>query len=277
MAVIESDAVTAARCENCDAELVGAFCHRCGQSARSPLASVRAFLRETLADLADFDSKTLRSARYLVARPGFLTAEFLRGRRVRYTTPLQIYLVAVALFFLTNAFRPFVSFDPETRKLVTSLSATAVVDSLPPQEAENLARRGISLEVFRERFEGAVTGYMPTFLIGSVLLFALALALVYRRERRPYVAHAVFAMHWTAFFLLLMMVDRLLPERRMEPDLVGVAVFFAALGYLTLALRRVYLQRWSITIVKGMTLFLVFQVVLAVWMLSAVIVGFAVV
>ncbi|HYJ79531.1 MAG TPA: DUF3667 domain-containing protein [Longimicrobiaceae bacterium] len=259
-----------ARCENCGTELLGEFCHRCGQSARSPLASVGAFLRHTLAGVVDLDSKAVRSARYLLARPGYLTAEFLRGRRASYTAPLQIYLVAVALFFLANAYRPFVTFDPETGAIVSSLSASGMTGSLPQSRAADLARGGVPPEAFRERFEGAIAGYMPTFLIGSVLLFALALALFYRRQRRPYVAHTVFALHWTASFLLLMILDRLLPERRAGTSPLAVAVFLATLVYLTLALRRVYGQPWATTIAKGIALFLVFQVGLALWMLSAV-------
>ncbi len=263
-------------CDNCAAELRGPFCHQCGQAVRSPLESGRSFLGDAAASIADLDSRALRSAALLVTRPGALTAEYLQGRRVRYTAPLQVYLAAVALFFLVNAYRPFVTFDPATRRITSSLNAAGVSGNLSKSELTRLERRGISLEVFQERFSGAVTGYLPTFLIGSVLLFALVLALFFRRQPRRYLAHTIFALHWTAFYLLLMMLDRLLPQRQGGPGPVGVVLALTALGYLVLALKRVYGQPWLATFGKAVGLYLVFQTVLIAWMLSAVAIAFAI-
>jgi hypothetical protein len=255
---------------------MGPFCHQCGQAVRSPLESGRAFFGDAAANLADLDSRALRSAALLITRPGALTAEFLEGRRVRYTAPLQVYLAAVALFFLVNAYRPFVTFDLATRRITSSLNAAGVSGHLSDSEFTNLERRGISLEVFQERFEAAVTGYLPTFLIGSVLLFALVLALFFRRQRRPYLAHTIFALHWTAFYLLLMIVDPLLPQRQIGPGPLGVVLALAALGYLVLALKRAYGQPWPATVGKAVGLFLMFQAVLIAWMLSAIALAFAI-
>jgi hypothetical protein len=264
------------RCENCGADLAGPFCHLCGQAAESPLISVRAFTRGIVADVANLDGKAVRTARLLFTRPGALTAEYLYGRRVRYMSPVQVYLAAVALFFLTNAYRPFVSVDVATRRIVTSLNAAAVSGSISREKLAELARQGTPLTLYRERFEGAITGWMPTFLIGSVVLFALALGLFFRRQRHGYVGHLVLALHWTAFFLLLMIVDRLLPAHGRNSSPVGVALFVIAVTYLVLALRRVYARSWPATLAKGILLFLVFQVLLVAWMFSAIAFAFTV-
>src|SRR5689334_16072459 len=81
--------VTAApqKCLNCETPGAGNFCAQCGQR--------RGELRPTFADLvSDFskyflrvDSKFLRTLRFLVTRPGFLTLEYLAGRRERYEKP----------------------------------------------------------------------------------------------------------------------------------------------------------------------------------------------
>ncbi|HET6764060.1 MAG TPA: DUF3667 domain-containing protein [Longimicrobiaceae bacterium] len=265
----------AAACENCEAELVGAFCHECGQAARSPSGSLAAFGRDVVADVANLDAKALRTARLLLTRPGELTAEFLRGRRVRYVQPVQVYLAAVALFFVVNAFRPFVTFDLATRRIVSSLNAAAISGTLSAEKAAELARAGVPLAVYRERFENVVTGYQPTFLIGSVLLFALVLALLFRGAPGGYVRHAVFALHWTAFYLLLMIVQALAGHAAGTRGWIGAALALAALGYLLLALRRVYGQPWLATTIKGALLYVVFQALIVVWMLSAIAFAFA--
>jgi hypothetical protein len=235
---------------------------------------VRAFASQAAADLTSLDSRVLRSLGLLLARPGRLTREFLDGRRIRYTQPVQLYLGCAAAFFFVNAYRPFFSFDPAAGQVVSSLGVTGVSGDLGGDARRSLAGRGISLDVFRERFEATVTGYLPAFLVVSVLLFALALHLIYRRPRRGYLEHALFALHWSAFYLLLMIVDRLLPQGRAGPNLGDGAISLVAVAYLGLALGRVYGQGRLITGVKAVGLFVVYQVLLSVWMASAITLAF---
>jgi Protein of unknown function (DUF3667) len=261
-------------CENCGAALHGAYCHACGQSAERPTRTVRAFVAQVAADLTSLDSRLLRTLALLLARPGHLTREYLDGRRIRYTQPLQLYLGCAAAFFFVNAYHPFLSFDPRRAMVVSSLSAAGVSGTMDAASRAQLAARGVPLEVFRERFEGAATGYMPTFLVGSLLLFALVLHLMYRRPRRPYLEHAVFALHWSAFFLLLMIADRLLPRRPPQLDPVDGVFALLALAYLALALRRVYGQSWWMTGAKTLGLFVAFQALLSLWMATAIALAF---
>jgi Protein of unknown function (DUF3667) len=265
---------SAAACDNCGAVLVGPYCHACGQSAERPETSVRGFLRHAAADLTSLDSRFLRTLALLLARPGRLTREYLDGRRVRYTQPLSLYLAAAAVFFFVNAYRPFLSFDVERRRVTSSLSGARLTGGLDEHSMAHLAARGISLEVFKERFEATVTGYLPALLVGSVLLFGLVLHLFHRRQRRGYLEHAVFALHWSAFYLLLLIVERLLPQGAgglRAPD-VMLAVLSAV--YLALALRRVYGQSWPVTGIKALSLLFLYQVLLLAWMATAMAISF---
>lgn len=264
------DAVRPAVCENCGTALRGAYCHACGQSAEPPTRSVRAFLRQAAADLTSLDSRLLRTLGLLIARPGRLTREYLEGRRVRYTQPLQLYLGCAAAFFFVNAYRPFFSFDPATGRVAGSLGVARVQGALDAGALASLEARGISREVFRERFEATVTGYMPILLIGSLLLFALALHLVHRRPRRGYLEHAVFSLHWSAFFLLLMLADRVLPQGETRPRWLELAILALGLAYLVLALRSAYRQPWPAAAIKAAGLFWVYQMLLSAWMASAI-------
>ena len=47
-----------------------------------------------------FDARILRTMWPLVRRPGFLTVEFLEGRRARYIHPFKLYVAFSVLFFL---------------------------------------------------------------------------------------------------------------------------------------------------------------------------------
>jgi hypothetical protein len=262
----------AAACENCGAALAGPWCHACGQGTHDPLASVRALVAHVTADLFSVDSRAVRSVRDLLLRPGAATRAYLQGQRVRYTGPLQIYLLAAAVFFLVNAWRPIVAFDTRTRTVSARMSAMGVSGHMSDEEAARLASRGMTIDMFRERFDDIVQGNLPTFMAGSILLFALALHAFYRG--RGYMAHLVFALHWCAFYLLLMIGDRLLPATGLVHDAASIAIVLLAWAYLTRALRVVYEQPWGTTVAKSVGLMLCFQLVLSAWVLSVVSLGF---
>lgn len=51
-------------------------------------------------DITHFDGKFVPTAGYLLARPGFLSKEYVSGRRQRYLHPVRMYVFTSALFFL---------------------------------------------------------------------------------------------------------------------------------------------------------------------------------
>lgn len=89
------------RCLNCEAPVDLFYCGNCGQSLRQVRVSIGSLLIDFLGDAFTFDSKLFRSMQPLFFRPGFLTLEFMRGRRVHYIPPVRMYLFFSILFFLS--------------------------------------------------------------------------------------------------------------------------------------------------------------------------------
>ena len=87
-------------CANCGATVVGHYCSNCGQRFEHEIHSVWHFTREATEDLTHADSRLWGTLYALLFKPGFLTREFLDGRRVRYLPPLRLYLVLSVAFFL---------------------------------------------------------------------------------------------------------------------------------------------------------------------------------
>jgi Protein of unknown function (DUF3667) len=90
------------RCPNCSAVLTDQHCSAYGQRRIDPRdLSARRFF----GDLADevgtlgFKFKTLRTLRGLLT-PGLLTTEFMAGRRQPCLSPIKLYFVCAAIFFL---------------------------------------------------------------------------------------------------------------------------------------------------------------------------------
>ncbi len=69
------------------------------------LVPPRPLLSDLLTELASWDSRVGRTVVARVARPGFLTKEYTAGRRVRYLSPLKMYLTVSVLFFLLLAWK----------------------------------------------------------------------------------------------------------------------------------------------------------------------------
>ena len=112
------------RCRNCGATLRGEYCHHCGQrEGRGDLHFADA-AGEVLGDLFTWDSRFWRTLFPLVFRPGFLTAEFIAGRRARYVPPFRLYIIISFVLFLVLSLlaRDFVDVDvgSEDTPLVTS-------------------------------------------------------------------------------------------------------------------------------------------------------------
>lgn len=92
-------------CRNCGAPAGEAFCPRCGQETATRLPSARQFLKEAAGRYVALDGRLCRTLAALLFRPGFLTLEYLAGRRRCYVRPSRLFLVlSLALFAAMRLF-----------------------------------------------------------------------------------------------------------------------------------------------------------------------------
>ncbi|HNW52086.1 MAG TPA: DUF3667 domain-containing protein [Prolixibacteraceae bacterium] len=87
-------------CENCDHEFKGKFCPNCGQKVDEFDRPIGYILHFYLSHSFAFDNRTFKTLKYLIFKPGFITLEFFKGRRIRYISPFQILMVLSFIFFL---------------------------------------------------------------------------------------------------------------------------------------------------------------------------------
>lgn len=87
-------------CLNCNAQVQGRFCHVCGQENIETKESVWHLVSHFVGDLFHFDGKFFSSLKLLMFKPGFLSREYLRGRRMSYINPIRMYIFSSAIFFL---------------------------------------------------------------------------------------------------------------------------------------------------------------------------------
>ena len=87
-------------CLNCQASLIGRYCHLCGQENLEPKETVWHLVQHFFNDITHFDGKFFSTVKYLLRRPGFLSAEYMVGRRASYLNPIRMYVFTSAIFFL---------------------------------------------------------------------------------------------------------------------------------------------------------------------------------
>ena len=86
-------------CLNCNAVVYGRYCHVCGQENIEPRESFWHLVTHFTYDITHFDGKFFSTLKYLLFNPGFLSKEYLRGRRASYLHPIRMYVFASAVFF----------------------------------------------------------------------------------------------------------------------------------------------------------------------------------
>ena len=87
-------------CLNCNAIVHDRFCGICGQENIEPKESAWHLMKHFFEDITHFDGKFFSSLKYLIFKPGFLSSEYVRGRRQAYLNPVRFYIFTSFIFFL---------------------------------------------------------------------------------------------------------------------------------------------------------------------------------
>lgn len=268
------------RCPNCDAEATGNYCASCGQETTVALPTAGRFLREAAGRYVAFDGRLWRSLHALLLRPGFLTREYLAGRRRRYVRPARLFVVLSIVVFAIlgftarapvvtgtapetdepNALFPdrVVNADPKSYGVHVDRGLNVRVDpGSAPLLAPFLGRVDVFNRLSRQekvdRLVAGVLRYAPYAAVGLLPVFALLLKLAYagRSRRHParprrYAAHLVFGAHNHAFLFLAASLMALI-----DFGLVRAALAMWSVVYALASMKAVYGGGWPGVVLRA--------------------------
>lgn len=203
MADIPSNTTTV--CATCGAMLNGRFCAQCGERRLAPDEhSIRRFVADTIQDLTNLDTRFYRSFALLFRRPGLLTREYLAGRQVRYLRPFQMFVLANLLYFVVQ---PFTSYTGYNTPLAYQMERQAYSEPLHIAERveRRVAERDVPFDQYQTAFDTRSSFHARSLVIAMVPMFAFCSALILADRRRPLVEHVVFATHFYAWLLVVVM------------------------------------------------------------------------
>jgi hypothetical protein len=87
-------------CLNCNATVLGRYCQVCGQENTEPKETFWHMFTHFFYDITHFDGSFFVTLKDLLFKPGFLSKEYMLGRRKKYLHPVRMYVFTSAVFFL---------------------------------------------------------------------------------------------------------------------------------------------------------------------------------
>ena len=87
-------------CLNCNATVLGRYCQACGQENTEPKETFWHMFTHFFYDITHFDGSFFITLKDLLFKPGFLSKEYMLGRRKKYLHPVRMYVFTSAVFFL---------------------------------------------------------------------------------------------------------------------------------------------------------------------------------
>lgn len=278
------------RCDNCGASVPGRYCGNCGQRLEPPVHSLGHFLTVAMEDVTHADSRLWSTLGALLFKPGYLTREFLAGRRAHYLPPVRLYLVLSLAFFLVASLTHSqtelvqVSTDDHGRPKAAHVAPLKDADSLaigparPGETAQQQAERecGMTyyngpwaarlqpamqracLKIRADNAHSLMTAFqhnLPRIMFVFLPLLAAIMMLFYWRPRHYYVEHLLLLLHNHALVFLVVPlawgVSALLPP---VTGWVDFALFIYLVWYMYRSMRSVYGQGAGLTVAKATAL-----------------------
>ncbi|MFY2763777.1 DUF3667 domain-containing protein [Arenimonas sp. MALMAid1274] len=118
------EAAPVRRCQNCGEVLLGEHCYACGQPTKGLVRHFSSIIGDFMDSVFELDSRILRTLGPLLFKPGYLTLEYFAGRRVRYVSPVRLFVFLSLFAFFASR----LSFDIDREGVDVQGEGLAVVD-----------------------------------------------------------------------------------------------------------------------------------------------------
>ncbi|HNP18357.1 MAG TPA: DUF3667 domain-containing protein [Fulvivirga sp.] len=149
-------------CPNCEQEIIGAFCHHCGQKKNVYRLTWRGLFDDLQKRLFGFDNNFFRTIKDLTIRPEKVIQSNIDGIRVRYIGPVGYYFLLVTIFVLIISM-----LNIDMMQYTKDINSAFSSGTSEKQAAMQSTFQGTIFENFR------TVGFLmaPFFIIGVWIMF----------------------------------------------------------------------------------------------------------
>ncbi|MBK7290010.1 MAG: DUF3667 domain-containing protein [Chitinophagaceae bacterium] len=152
-------------CLNCGTVVQGRYCHECGQENVVPKETFWHMLTHFFNDITHFDGSFFTTAKDLLFKPGFLSKEYVSGKRVKYLHPVRMYVFTSAIFFLLffGFFSGSKSINLDSNADISGKERLKVIEKLEKEFANDDSKKDIllRLEVLKDTTQAILVADFP--------------------------------------------------------------------------------------------------------------------
>jgi len=123
-------------CLNCGHQVEEHFCTHCGQENLELREDALHLITHSIADYFHFESRFFATLKPLLFKPGFLSQQFVDGKRVAFIHPIRLYIFISIVFFLVILSS---SHQPEVE--IKNAAATGTEKVTPPDDSLTAAKK----------------------------------------------------------------------------------------------------------------------------------------
>jgi len=241
-------------CRNCGTFLVSRYCHNCGQYLFDGYnRSIKDIIFSTFDTILAWDSKLLKTLKYLLFFPGKLTKEYLSGKVICYVNPTKLFWFVSILFFTAFTFgigsdvleMDLIGSDEKKESLELQTGNNSLNIQINPEKLsepkENEAENTPLKNQEKPLHLSDILDYIPYAMFLVIPFFALLLQMFFYKGQRFYSGYLIFAFHFHTFififFILLFALGHYFPN---FSKITGNLFLFIPPLYFVIALYVVY-------------------------------------
>ena len=203
------------------------YCPYCGQANKKHDLSFKYVVSEFLSANFNLDAKIFVTLKLLLFSPGKLSRDYLDGKRMRYISPVRLYLFVSLIYFFLLSIVPNATESKEVRaagkhkteepvSVITEIDhPTEKADSLNDLEKMIIAKtEAVKSEEGKRIFREKMRKNMSTGMLVMLPFTALLLYLLFYRNSY-YFEHLIFVIHlqtvWFIISAVYMLVHLIFP------------------------------------------------------------------
>lgn len=187
-------------CPTCETEFETSFCPNCGERRLTDKDySAFSLVNDFVVDVFNIENKFWRTLKTFLVHPAKYVGEYINGARKKYISPIKLFLIANAWYFLFPAMDTFkTTWNTQLNRLPYSNLTNSFLVSFQENS-------GLSYSEFEGLYGGATAVISKLFLILQPLILGTFTYFLYfnKRKEKPIIHHFNHSITIYAFLLLL--------------------------------------------------------------------------
>lgn len=241
-------------CKNCSANIVGIYCHDCGEKVLSEADfHVSRYIGSFFSSFTNLDSKFYRTLKAFLSQPGRLSHDYFRGLRKPFFSPIQIFLIVTVIFFVFAPKFDLFYIPAEWFFLNMASENSNFVNLLAMDKMTEL---GLGRDELALKYDVSVKNNSRAFLFLAIPFLAFGSFLSRPKTVPQFGKHMIFATYNLSFLILwsfsLLIIAFRLPNSWTPDWLMRMLLLAGLLLYFVLATRRTWQDSWLRAVFSGL-------------------------